>query len=154
RSGEVMTGGLYSQEQIAAMLDSLDVTDFSDHDKWLRLMMACHHASNGDARSEFIEWSTGDPQYVNDADIIGRRWDSLHADTDGERISYKTLRKFVQDEGDPNTIPAEDASGDFEAVNWLEGGETSASRNANGLSYVMASEVTPENVVWLWPDRI
>jgi hypothetical protein len=45
-------------------------------------MLAAHHSTNGDGREEFIEWSTSDPQYANDGDLIGRRWDSLLADAD------------------------------------------------------------------------
>ena len=135
RTGEATAGGQYKQEQIAGMLESLDVTAFRDHDKWLRLIMACHHASNGDARSEFVEWSTSDPQFAQDAELIGQRWESLHTEKN-DGITYKTLRKFIQDEGDPNTIPADDASDDFDAVEppeepsedaWMEGGDTEPS---------------------------
>ncbi len=74
KSEGVKGGGQYSQDQIAKALSVLDPTDFREHSDWLRLMMACHHASSGDARSEFVEWSASDPQYAADADNIGRRW--------------------------------------------------------------------------------
>ena len=112
---ETVGGGQATQEQIARALDGLDVTDFREHDKWLKLMMACHHASNGDARSEFIEWSIQDPNYSNDAEIIGRRWDSLHRQIkDG--ISYRTLNKFLADAGEADRQIPGKASDDFSAV--------------------------------------
>ena len=37
--------------------------------------MAAHAA--GIAQDVFIEWSTSDPQYADDAEIISRRWESL-----------------------------------------------------------------------------
>ena len=65
-------GGLW--EALAALL-KLDPLDYGDHDSWLRLMMAAHAA--GIAQDVFIEWSTSDPKYADDAEIISRRWESL-----------------------------------------------------------------------------
>jgi hypothetical protein len=59
-------------------------------------MMACHHATGGDARQEFIDWSTSDPEYANHAELIGRRWDSLHADKAGG-VTARTLDKILAD---------------------------------------------------------
>ena len=56
-------GGQMDQTQVGTALAQLDVRKFRDHDKWLQLMMAVHHASAGDARQEFIEWSTSDENY-------------------------------------------------------------------------------------------
>ncbi|WP_405116415.1 hypothetical protein L0Z64_11020 [Phaeobacter sp. BS23] len=48
-SGSVATGGgEHDQEELAQMLEHLDPADFSDHDDWLTLMQACHHATAGD----------------------------------------------------------------------------------------------------------
>ena len=58
RSGEVIGGGQYTQEQLARALAKLNAEDFRDYSKWLQLAMACHHATNGDGREEFVEWST------------------------------------------------------------------------------------------------
>ena len=59
-------------------LCKLDPVDYREHDEWLRLMMAAHAA--GIDRETFIEWSIGDPLYANEAEEIGRRWDSLKPD--------------------------------------------------------------------------
>jgi hypothetical protein len=67
-------GGLCDEEALAALL-KLDPLDYRDHDSWLRVMMAAHAA--GIAQDVFIEWSTSDPKYADDAEIISRRWESL-----------------------------------------------------------------------------
>jgi Bifunctional DNA primase/polymerase, N-terminal/Primase C terminal 2 (PriCT-2) len=67
-------GGLGDGEALAALL-KLDPLDYRDHDNWLRVMMAAHAA--GIAQDVFIEWSTSDPKYAEDAEIISRRWESL-----------------------------------------------------------------------------
>ena len=64
-----------SHEEALAALLKLDPLDYRDHDTWLRVMMAAHAA--GIAQDVFIEWSTSDPQYCDDAEIISRRWESL-----------------------------------------------------------------------------
>lgn len=69
--------GEHPLAEIATILANMDPTDFQDHDKWLNLMMACHHASAGEAREEFIAWCTRDPLYAEDGAEIAYRWDSL-----------------------------------------------------------------------------
>jgi hypothetical protein len=59
----------------AEALARLDVTEFRDHDRWLRLMMACRRA--GIAKEDFVGWSVADPLYAGDAGVIERRWDSV-----------------------------------------------------------------------------
>lgn len=83
--------GALSPEQLGVLLEALDATAYKNQDEWLTMMMACHHATAGEGRQEFIEWSTSDPDYAGDAWIIGRRWDSLHADSKGRRVTEKTL---------------------------------------------------------------
>lgn len=108
-------GGEYDQEELAAMLDHLDPEDFRDQDRWLQLMMACHHATAGDGRSEFIEWSTRDPLYSEDG-TIGVRWDSLHKGGEGARVTFRTLHKFLTDAGAGEAIPRAPARDDFAGI--------------------------------------
>lgn len=112
RDAAATGGGQYTQEQVAAMLEGLDPTDFGEHEKWLTLMMACHHASNGDARSEFLDWSARDPKYAGREFENGRRWDSLHSDS-GDRVTYRTLNKFLIDAGKQELIPRSAPEDDF-----------------------------------------
>jgi len=106
-------GGEHDQEEVAAMLDALDPVKYRDHDRWLELMMACHHASGGDARSEFVEWSTRDPDYADRGAEVGRRWDSLHADNSAGRITHRTLYKRLADAGKADAIPRRAPEDDF-----------------------------------------
>lgn len=114
RDSAVTGGGQATQLQIAQALSHLNPEDFRDYDTWMRLGMACHHASNGDARSEYTEWSCLDPNYADDAERIGRHWDSFHADRkDG--ISFQTLNHYLREAGAPNAqITSGTASDDFD----------------------------------------
>lgn len=111
----VTGGGEYEQTEVAQMLDALDPEDYKDYEEWLTLMMACHHASNGDARAEFVEWSTRDPQYSGEGTMIGQKWDSLHSNRkDGPSVTHKTLLKAVIDSGNEAAIPRAPAADDFD----------------------------------------
>ena len=108
-------GGEHDQEELAEMLDHLEPEDFRDHETWLTLMQACHHATAGDGRQEFVEWCTRDPKYADHGTLVGLRWDSLHADNDdGNRVTYRTLHKIMRDAGHGDDIPQPDAKDDFD----------------------------------------
>lgn len=109
------SGGEHTAEEVAAMLEGLEPEDFRDQDRWFQLMSACHKASGGDARQEFVDWSTGDPEYSDHGPLIGRRWDSLDPNVRGG-VGYKTLHKFLRDAGKGDLVPAADAEDDFAEV--------------------------------------
>jgi len=92
-------GGGYSPEWLSRALELLDVSDFREHGPWLELMMACHHATAGEGRDEFVEWSTSDPEYADHGNVIGRRWDSLHTDKGGRMVTVLTLFKELNKVG-------------------------------------------------------
>lgn len=108
-------GGTYSNEQIASGLAVLDPCEFASNDKWFPMLASVHHASAGEARQEFIDWSTNDPQYRNDAYMIGRRWDSLHADK-GDGYTSKTFEHHLRKAGHPElqVANAANAASDFD----------------------------------------
>ncbi len=110
--GDAAGLGELTPEMLAETLEQLDPEDYQDHDLWRDLMMACHHATNGEGRQEFIEWSTGDAKYQDDAWLIGRRWDSLHATSGrgGRPVTIKFLHKVVQEAGGEvaRTAPEDD----------------------------------------------
>lgn len=112
--GEAAGLGELSPEMLAASLEWLDVEEWQEHDRWRDLMMACHHATNGEGRQEFIDWSTQDAKYQDDAWIIGRRWDSLHATSGkgGRPVTVKFLHKVVQEAGGEVARP--DPEDDFD----------------------------------------
>ncbi|OYW45905.1 MAG: hypothetical protein B7Z08_04855 [Sphingomonadales bacterium 32-68-7] len=91
--------GGYSPEWLSGALECLDVAEYRDHTRWLELMMACHHATAGDGRDEFVAWSTSDPEYADHGVSIGRRWDSLHADKGGRQITVRTLFRELNKAG-------------------------------------------------------
>lgn len=101
--GDAAGGGELTPEMLASTLEHLDAGDFRDHDAWRDLMMACHHATAGEGRQEFVDWSTSDPAYADHAWIVGRRWDSLHMSPGGGRrgrpVTVKYLHKVVQEAG-------------------------------------------------------
>lgn len=105
-------GGQYDADRIATMLEGLNPENFRDQAAWFQLMCACHHASAGSARQEFIEWSTRDPEYQDDAWKIGNRWDSLHAEREGSTVTYKTLHKMLREAGRDDLISSS-AADDF-----------------------------------------
>lgn len=112
--------GEITSEQLASSLEYLHPTDYQDHERWLELMMACHHATDGAGRQEFIDWSTSDPQFADHEWIVGRRWDSLHADRDGA-VTIATLRRHLNDAGADIAPP--DAAEDFDAWDEVEPAE-------------------------------
>ncbi|MGD9757939.1 MAG: DUF5906 domain-containing protein [Comamonas sp.] len=115
--GEAAGFGELTPEMLAQTIEQLDPEDFQEHDEWLTLMMACHHATAGEGRQEFIDWSTQDTAYTDHGAIIGRRWDSLHANPTGGRrgrpVTIKFLHKVTQAAGgEVARTPPED---DFDA---------------------------------------
>jgi len=102
--------GKLTAEQLEVLLGQLPVEDFQDHDSWFQLMAACHHATAGEGRSEFINWSIQDPKYADQGWPIGRRWDSLHLDPGGA-VTYKTLYAEVAKRG--GDLPSDDPSESF-----------------------------------------
>ncbi|AHM03038.1 hypothetical protein roselon_00598 [Roseibacterium elongatum DSM 19469] len=130
--------GKLTAEQLAEMLDALDPEDFRVQGEWLHLMMACHHATAGDGRQEFIDWSTQDPEYADHGTLIGLRWDSLHADGDGAKVTYRTLYRALRRRGHGEVIP-EDYDDDLfdEPVDFPEPGDDDA-RDGGGRNRVLA----------------
>lgn len=104
--------GARTPEVLGQFLALLDVGEFGDHDDWLRIMMASHHATAGAGRQEFIEWSIGDPVYAHDADIIGHRWDGLKLGG-AAAVTEATLFKAIRDAGRGDELNAIIASDDF-----------------------------------------
>ncbi len=152
-TGEVTKGGQYTQEQIAQALTKLEVRDYQDQGKWFRLMCAVHHASDGDARTEFIEWCIGDPEYANDGEAVGRRWDSLHTKRQDGTITYKTLNKILADAGAADAQAAPDASSDFKGDPIEDDDDGDEFAQPNGLEYSLYSDIAETEIHWLWIGR-
>lgn len=85
-------------EQLATLLSYLPVEEYSDHDDWLKIAMAAHHATAGEGVEEFVEWSVGDPTYWEDAERIRRRWESFDAHCE-DGVTLRTLNLEVAKRG-------------------------------------------------------
>ncbi len=112
-------------DQLATMLAALPVDGFNSNDTWEPLLMAAHHATGGAGLAEFVEWSTQDPAYSDQAAVIEDRWKSLDADKAGGR-TIGTLNKALIDAGHPELVARPTAAEDFEGQApvddaWLEG---------------------------------
>ncbi|WP_254459516.1 PriCT-2 domain-containing protein [Xanthomonas sacchari] len=72
---QAIGAGELTPEQLAETLAQLDPCDFGEkqHDRWRDLMMACHFATDGEGRQEFIDWCMGDGHYLGQEWIVGRR---------------------------------------------------------------------------------
>jgi hypothetical protein len=115
RSADGGSRGTYSGEDLAKVLAALNPCQFDSNDKWLPVLMACHHATGGEGRQEFIDWSTSDPSYAGDGYDIGRRWDSLSNDKpDG--YTARTLEHYLRKVGRHDLLKAGDAASDFADV--------------------------------------
>lgn len=91
----------YSCTQLKTLLDNLPVKDFRDYETWRNLMFAVKAASGDEGRKTFIKWCLKDPKYKDDAQVIGKLWDSA---TEGGDITSKTLDYFCRLYGiDPDT---------------------------------------------------
>ncbi|HMN52468.1 MAG TPA: VapE family protein [Xanthobacteraceae bacterium] len=110
---ETQGGGEHTAEEVGKMLEALDPTEFRDHEKWLSLAMACHHASGGDAREEFLDWSARDPQYAHHRERNELRWESFHAEAPNG-VTCATLYKFLVEAGREDAIPRTPAEEDFD----------------------------------------
>jgi predicted P-loop ATPase len=110
---EAQGGGERTAEEVGKMLDHLDPENFRDQDKWLSLAMACHHASGGEAREEFLEWSARDPEYADARERNEVRWDSFDAATK-TGVTVGTLYKFLVEAGREDAIPRTPPEEDFD----------------------------------------
>jgi AAA domain-containing protein/bifunctional DNA primase/polymerase-like protein/primase-like protein len=125
-------GGTYTPEELEHALASLDAEAYDTHDKWFQLMVACHHATGGEGREEFIEWSKTYSGFADDAEKIGDRWNSFDPKKN-DGITYKTLNMHLRLHGDESRIPnaarvGDDFEGDeFEAEGASGGGAAKTS---------------------------
>lgn len=87
---------LMELDQILAMIP---VSAYQDNDSWLRLAMACHHATNGQGLPTFLSWSTADPMYADQGEIISRRWESMDTGNTPVPVTIRTLVKELSTYG-------------------------------------------------------
>jgi len=103
RTANSKSTGNISSGRLGELLAVLQPTNFGQYDDWLRLMMACHHATRGDGLEEFVAWSVLDPRYAGDAETIRAKWGSLSFDR-ANQVTGATLFKAVVDAGHPELV--------------------------------------------------
>jgi len=118
-------------EQLAKILAVLPVEDFGTNDKWEPLLMAAHHATGGAGLAEFIEWSTQDAAFSDQAAVIEGRWNSLDANKAGGR-TIGTLNKALVAAGHPEFVVRRSAAEDFEDIPTIDGCEYSFEGDGKG----------------------
>lgn len=129
--------GVHTPEQLASMLCRLNAEDFKDHDRWRDLMFAAHHGTDGDGIEEFVAWSTSDPEYADDADLIRVRWNSLATDK-ANAITAATLYKALTDAGAQDAIPRNPAA-DFQDDVDVDAIKTGEDDNADPAGFYAAT---------------
>ena len=99
--------GVYDPHQLEVMLAALDVEAFREHEDWIQLMFACHHATAGAGEAVFVTWSTSDPIYDDHDEIISSRWQSC-GKSERELITYRTLNMILRKHGAGHLVPPDD----------------------------------------------
>jgi hypothetical protein len=103
-------------EQLASILEALNVEDFGSNDAWFPVLAASHHATGGAGVDEFVAWSTSDPAFADQGPTIEARWESLDKDKAGG-YTIGTLNKLLSDHGRSDLIVRDkiDAAEEFAA---------------------------------------
>ncbi|KQM12988.1 bifunctional DNA primase/polymerase [Novosphingobium sp. Leaf2] len=91
--------GVLTPEELAVVLNCLPIEDYASNEDWLRVAMASHHATGGQAQAEFDDWSNGDFRYLGDREKNAARWRSFRSDSKGGRITAGTLAVELRKHG-------------------------------------------------------
>jgi hypothetical protein len=122
--------GLSTQQ----LQDALDVLDPSmGHDPWLRVGMALHHETAGDAFELWDEWSARGSQYPG-RDALEKRWDSFGRGT-GRPTTVHALVRMANEAGAHIDIAQAEAADDFAVIT-----EVPEERKAGRFAVVPASQ--------------
>ncbi len=154
--------GQIDSEQLTRLLVELDPKDFREHERWLELGMACHHATNGHGEDAFVEWSTSDEAFADHDELIRCRWPSWAAAPGEPAVTIATLLMRVREAGgddrwlqselalqmlEDEPIEVPDAAKEFDEAE-------QAKRRRKLERVVTLSNVIPLRVDWLWPGWI
>lgn len=86
-----------SNEGLQKLLELLDVEDFSNYDKWLKLLFSCQAITAGDGFEVFLNWCTFDPLYSErEADILDQ-WNGVNVNYTGRKVTGATLIRLAID---------------------------------------------------------
>lgn len=80
-----------SNYELETILSMIPVNRYRDNDSWLKMAMACHHATDGLGLPAFLAWSITDPLYADQSEIIRRRWESMANDNTPAPVTIRSL---------------------------------------------------------------
>jgi hypothetical protein len=116
----------YQPKDLAKMLAAIPYSAVAEYPDWLKLMMACHAATDGNGVDVFVDWNAKTPDHPDCEDLIREKWDGFTTDrASGDSITVGTLHKFLTDAGAAGLIPRISAEDDFEEgldAQWLQTG--------------------------------
>ena len=103
-------------DSLELMLSQLDPVAYRDHDDWMEILFASHHATGGsdEGLNAFLEWSTSDPRYAGDSEVISDRWASLKAVEGG--ITIATLFGQLIDLGYGDVVERVKVAAEFDFI--------------------------------------
>lgn len=152
------------------LLDDLDPAELvPTNQKWVPFAMGAKEAcADHDAEDYVLSWFARDG--AHDADSAEHRFDSFTVGREAG-VTVGTFIKVLMDHGvsasKVQTVFSDrvDAAEDFDYGedddddSWLEGGparmpKAKTHRTKGGVGYQFASDIHPEEIKWLWPNRI
>jgi P4 family phage/plasmid primase-like protien len=86
----------WTPEHLKAVLTSLPVEEYGSNSAWFPIMAAAYHATAGLGIEEFVEWSTGDPNYETAGPNIRARWASLASATPTKRTAGTLYHELIR----------------------------------------------------------
>jgi hypothetical protein len=143
-TGQADRAGELTPSMLARNLAQLDPDDFAEYSDWMNMMMACHHATNGEGLDEFTEWSIQGTGHSDASEVIAYKWNGLSIDARGVTVQY--LYKQLHDR-DLDVHDRAEPEDDFDAVE--EEPEAARERRWNFLSMDELESLPPPQ--WLVP---
>lgn len=84
-----LDGPQLDDSDLKQILDQIPADQYDSNNRWFPMLCASHHITGGKGLAAFLNWSTSDPKYIGQDDIITARWQSLG--TKATSITYKSL---------------------------------------------------------------
>lgn len=102
-----VNGGTVTSKNAKEYFDHLPITKFGkgSYGEWLRIGMAMHHATAGNAREEWLAWCSGDREYDDEdsQEEAGFKWDGFSLERQGA-VTIGTLDWYGKNYGVPERV--------------------------------------------------
>jgi hypothetical protein len=110
--------------------------DREQYDRWFELLMGCKFVGIGLA--DFVEWSTQDPMYAGDAEIIATKWRSIEPRHGGAFWAALSARGIKVRQTNPAGQPSRPKSRPTQ--NWL--------RRLDSIQRTLERQPTADMLFW------